>query len=50
MKGWYLKRHKQVEVESGFSDSYLGTTVGRDWDIAVHDPVTSKPDTTVIHS
>lgn len=33
MKGWYLKKHKQMEVESGYSDEYLGTTVGRDWDI-----------------
>lgn len=33
MKGWYLKKHKQAEVESNFSDQYLGTTVGRDWEI-----------------
>lgn len=35
MKGWYLKRHKQAEVESGYSDEYLGTTVNRDWEIPV---------------
>jgi NCS1 family nucleobase:cation symporter-1 len=33
MKGWYLKKHKQMEVESNYSDEYLGTTVGRDWEI-----------------
>jgi NCS1 family nucleobase:cation symporter-1 len=33
MKGWYLKKHKQMEVESNFSDEYLGTSVGRDWEI-----------------
>lgn len=33
MKGWYLNRHKQAEVESNYSDEYLGTTAGRDWDI-----------------
>ncbi len=31
MKFWYLKRHPQKEVESNYSDEYLGTTVGRDW-------------------
>lgn len=50
MKGWYLKRHKQAEVESGYSNSYLGTTVGRDWDIAVNDPAISKPDSATVHS
>ena len=33
MKGWYLKKHKQAEVESNYSDEYLGTTAGRDWEI-----------------
>ncbi|RFU64931.1 NCS1 family transporter [Peribacillus glennii] len=33
MKSWYLKKHPQKEVESNFSDEYLGTTVGRDWEI-----------------
>lgn len=33
MKAWYLKKHKQAEVESGYSDEYLGTSVGRDWEI-----------------
>jgi NCS1 family nucleobase:cation symporter-1 len=33
MKYWYLKKHKQMEVESNYSDEYLGTTVGKDWEI-----------------
>jgi NCS1 family nucleobase:cation symporter-1 len=33
MKFWYLKKHKQAEVESNYSKDYLGTTVGRDWEI-----------------
>lgn len=33
MKIWYLKKYKQAEVESGHSDEYLGTSVGRDWEI-----------------
>jgi len=33
MKFWYLKRHKQAEVESGYSEEYLGTTAGKDWKI-----------------
>jgi NCS1 family nucleobase:cation symporter-1 len=33
MKAWYLKKHKQAEVESNYSDEFLGTTVGRDWEI-----------------
>ena len=37
MKFWYLKRHKQAEVESGYSDEYLGTTVGKDWQINMDD-------------
>lgn len=31
MKYWYLNKHKQAEIESNYSDDYLGTTVGRDW-------------------
>src|SRR5699024_397557 len=31
MKTWYLKRHPQIELDSNYSDEYLGTTVGRDW-------------------
>jgi nucleobase:cation symporter-1, NCS1 family len=31
MKFWYLKKHPQIEIESNFSDEYLGTTAGRDW-------------------
>jgi NCS1 family nucleobase:cation symporter-1 len=33
MKYWYLNKHKQAEVESNYSDVYLGTSVGRDWEI-----------------
>lgn len=33
MKLWYVKKHKQAEIESNYSDEYLGTTVGRDWEI-----------------
>jgi NCS1 family nucleobase:cation symporter-1 len=33
MKYWYLNKHKQAEVESNYSDEFLGTTVGRDWEI-----------------
>lgn len=31
MKVWYLKRFPQAEVESGYSDEYLGISVGNDW-------------------
>ncbi len=31
MKVWYLKKFPQKEVESGYSDEYLGISVGRDW-------------------
>jgi NCS1 family nucleobase:cation symporter-1 len=34
MKTWYLKKHKQMEVESNYSDEFLGTTVGKDWVIS----------------
>ncbi|MCH4825358.1 NCS1 family transporter [Planococcus halocryophilus] len=33
MKFWYLKKHPQKEVVSNYSDAYLGTTVGRDWEV-----------------
>ena len=35
MKGWYLNRHKQQEIESGFSDEFLATSVGRDWEVSL---------------
>lgn len=31
MKTWYLKRFPQAEVESGYSEEYLGISVGNDW-------------------
>lgn len=31
MKAWYLKKHPQVEIESNYSEEYLGTTANRDW-------------------
>lgn len=31
MKAWYLKKFPQAEVESGYSDQYLGISVGNDW-------------------
>ncbi|MDO4491684.1 MAG: cytosine permease [Lachnospiraceae bacterium] len=31
MKTWYLKKYPQKEVESGYSEEYLGITVGNDW-------------------
>lgn len=31
MKLWYLKVFPQVEVESGYSDEFLGISAGRDW-------------------
>ena len=31
MKAWYLKRFPQAEIESGYSDEYLGITANRDW-------------------
>ncbi|MCL7749972.1 NCS1 family transporter [Halalkalibacter alkaliphilus] len=34
MKFWYLKKHPQKEIVSDYSDEYLGTTVGRDWEIS----------------
>lgn len=44
MKAWYLKKHKQVEVESGYSDDYLGTTVGRDWIIPLENDALAGKD------
>lgn len=31
MKTWYLKKFPQAEVESGYSEEYLGISVGNDW-------------------
>ena len=31
MKVWYLKRFPQAEVESNYSEEYLGISVGNDW-------------------
>lgn len=31
MKVWYLKKFPQAEVESEYSDEYLGISVGNDW-------------------
>lgn len=31
MKFWYMKKFPQAEVESNFSDEYLGTSANRDW-------------------
>lgn len=31
MKLWYLERFPQAEVESNYSDKYLGISVGNDW-------------------
>lgn len=31
MKFWYLEKYPQAEVESNFSDDYLGTSANRDW-------------------
>jgi NCS1 family nucleobase:cation symporter-1 len=39
MKYWYMKKHKQAEVESNYSDEFLGTTVGRDWEIDFNEEV-----------
>ena len=46
MKFWYLKKHPQKEVESNYSDAYLGTTVGRDWEVEglAEEQPTSKGD------
>jgi NCS1 family nucleobase:cation symporter-1 len=42
MKAWYLKKHKQEEVESNYSDEYLGTTVGKDWEIDYNEELPTK--------
>lgn len=31
MKVWYLKKFPQAEVTSGYSEAYLGLSVGNDW-------------------
>lgn len=32
-KYWYFKKHPQAEIETPDDDTYLGITVGRDWEI-----------------
>ena len=49
MKFWYLKKHPQKELDSNYSDEYLGITVGRDWNIEV-DPVVQKENQPVVES
>lgn len=39
MKVWYLKKFPQAEVESGYSDEYLGISVGNDWVIPGYEEV-----------
>ncbi len=39
MKVWYLKKFPQAEVESGYSDEYLGISVGNDWVIEGYEDV-----------
>lgn len=39
MKAWYLKKFPQAEVESGYSDEYLGISVGNDWVIPGYESV-----------
>lgn len=39
MKVWYLKRFPQAEVESNYSDDYLGISVGNDWVIPGYESV-----------
>jgi NCS1 family nucleobase:cation symporter-1 len=48
MKGWYLKKHKQAEVESNYSDEFLGTTVGRDWEIEYQEDTTTLTNKNVV--
>jgi NCS1 family nucleobase:cation symporter-1 len=31
MKAWVLRDHPQAELESGFSDEFLATSVGKEW-------------------
>src|SRR5699024_10801114 len=36
-KYWWFKKYKQAELEDPSDDKYLGTTVGREWEINVLD-------------
>ncbi len=38
-KAWYLKKFPQAEVESNFSDDYLGISVGNEWIIPGYETV-----------
>lgn len=46
MKTWYLKKFPQAEVESGYSDEYLGISVGNDWVIPGYESVAGVTDET----
>lgn len=46
MKFWYLKKHPQKEIDSNYSEDFLGTTVGRDW--VITDETSGIKDETVI--
>ena len=46
MKTWYLKKFPQAEVESGYSDEYLGISVGNDWVIPGYESVSGVADET----
>jgi NCS1 family nucleobase:cation symporter-1 len=50
MKFWYLKRHKQAEVESNYSDEYLGITVGRDWDVMTEETSSSSDESASLNA
>ena len=38
-KAWYLKKFPQAEIESDFSDEYLGISVGNEWIIPGYEAV-----------
>lgn len=38
-KAWYLKKFPQAEIESNFSDEYLGISVGNEWIIPGYEAV-----------
>lgn len=46
MRTWYLKKFPQAEVESGYSDEYLGISVGNDWVIPGYESVAGVADET----
>lgn len=46
MRTWYLKKFPQAEVESGYSDEYLGISVGNDWVIPGYESVAGVTDET----